>query len=485
MQIYIYKNNEQFGPFGSDQIEAYINTNVFSMDDLAWSEGEADWIPLSDLLVKQNNIQDVEDVGILPSPVEIQLPQAEEAKILTVEIAEQFLKNNDSVALIEFTTIEDYAACVLARHKGEIWLNGLKSLSDAAARLLSEHKGFLSLNGLEFLSDESARALAYHGGEIADLSVLEGLNDAAAKFITAEPATARNLLAQHGRLDLKGLTSLSDAAAEALSCQKGFLSLSGLKSLSDSSAEALSRHEGFLDLSGVASLSDSSARSLANIFRKGFLWLEGQAEEACKVARFRAREGLKTATNLTKQILASTESIDPKKMRTQILELEKLHDIAGVPKNSREGVKQIKKALAELETKIAQAKLQAQAQAQSKARAKAKAEAEAEAEAKAQDERSEFIKNTLLFLFFVVTPILGIIFLFILCTQADSLTDSQAHFFIIAGMLGIGLPGVSFCFVAAMGGSSDPQTRNAQIAMIQRQQMMNKIDDIRSEFNEE
>ena len=62
MQIYIYKNNEQFGPFSSDQIQAYINTNVFAMNDLAWSEGEADWIPLSDLLIKQSNIQDVEAI---------------------------------------------------------------------------------------------------------------------------------------------------------------------------------------------------------------------------------------------------------------------------------------------------------------------------------------------------------------------------------------------------------------------------------------
>jgi len=481
MQIYIFKNNEQFGPFDAAQIEEYIKTSVFAMEDFAWSEGEAEWIPLSSLLLKQSQMPDYKGVDPVPSPIEIEAQQEAEAKVLTAEIAERFLKDNDSVSLIEFTTIEDYAACVLARHKGEIWLNGLKSLSDAAARSLSEHKGFLSLNSLEFLSDESVRALAYHGGKIANLSVLEGLNDAAAKFITAEPAAARKLLAQHGRLDLKGLTSLSDAAAEALSRQKGFLSLSGLKSLSDSSAGALSRHEGFLDLSGVASLSDSSARSLANIFRKGFLWLEGQAEVDCKVARTRAREALKTLKNLTNQILASSESIDPKKMRTQILELEKLHDIAGVPKNSREGVKQIKRALAELETTIAQAKAQSQAQA----KAKAEAEAEAEAEAKAQDERSEFIKNTLLFLFFVVTPILGIIFLFILCTQADSLTDSQAHFFIIAGMLGIGLPFVGIFVVAAMSGSSDPQTRNAQIAMIQRQQMMNKIDDIRSDLNDE
>ena len=518
MQIYIFKNNEQFGPFDAAQIEDYIKTNVFDINDFAWSEGEPEWIPLSDLLLKQTNIQDVEDVGISPSPAEIQLSQEEEAKILTAEIAEQFLKNSDAVALSEFTTIEDYAACVLATHKGEISLNGLKTLSDAAARLLSKHKGFLSLNGLEFLSDESARAFAYHGGDLrlgigkgADLSALEGLNDAAAKFIAAEPATARKLLAQHGRLDLKGLTSLSDAAAAALASQKGFLSLSGLKSLSDSSAEALSRHEGFLDLSGLESLSDSSASSLANIFRKGFLWLEGQAEEACKVARSRARERLETATNFANQILSSSESINPKKMQKQILALEKLYDFAGVPKNSREGVIQIKRALAELEIKIAQANEQSQvkAQAQSEARAKEKAHAIAQSEARAKEKahaiaqaearakekahaiaqaevkaknRSESIKTIFFVSFFIVTPIVGII---LLCIGFGNIESNSAVNLILTGFICIALPFGGIFVVAAMSGSSDPQTRNTQVAMWQRQQMMNKLDDIRSEFNDE
>jgi len=39
----------------------------------------------------------------------------------------------------------------------------------------------------------------------------------------------------------------------------------------------------------------------------------------------------------------------------------------------------------------------------------------------------------------------------------------EAHFFVVAG---------------------DPQQRNAQIPMIQRRQMMNKIDDVRSDLND-
>jgi len=161
MQIYIYKNNDQFGPFDNAQIADYIKTNVFAMDDLAWAEGETEWIPLSDLLLKQTNIQDIEDVGISQSPAEIQFSQEEEAKILTREIAEQFLKNSDAVALSEFTTIEDEAAPVLARYKGRrLNLMGLTSLSDTAANALSQYNGGrINLAGVKSLTSVAAQAL--------------------------------------------------------------------------------------------------------------------------------------------------------------------------------------------------------------------------------------------------------------------------------------------------------------------------------------
>ena len=40
------------------------------------------------------------------------------SKILTTEIAERFLDDNDSVDLSEFTSIEDAAAQALAKHEG-------------------------------------------------------------------------------------------------------------------------------------------------------------------------------------------------------------------------------------------------------------------------------------------------------------------------------------------------------------------------------
>ena len=61
-----------------------------------------------------------------------------EEKVLTKEIAEQFLANNGSVDLSEFTEIEDTAAESLSKRWEHLYLNGLTELSDAAAESLSK-----------------------------------------------------------------------------------------------------------------------------------------------------------------------------------------------------------------------------------------------------------------------------------------------------------------------------------------------------------
>ena len=59
-------------------------------------------------------------------------------KILTREIAEKFLKDNGSVDLDKFTTLEDDAAKALAKHKGSLMLNGITTLSKEAASSLAK-----------------------------------------------------------------------------------------------------------------------------------------------------------------------------------------------------------------------------------------------------------------------------------------------------------------------------------------------------------
>ena len=60
-----------------------------------------------------------------------------EENILTKDIAEEFLKDDQSVSLLEFTSIEDSAAESLSKHQGQLSLVGLTELSDAAAESLS------------------------------------------------------------------------------------------------------------------------------------------------------------------------------------------------------------------------------------------------------------------------------------------------------------------------------------------------------------
>jgi hypothetical protein len=58
-------------------------------------------------------------------------------KVLTKEIAEQFLADDDSVDLDEFTAIEDAAAEVLASSDQDICLEQLTDCSPRASILLS------------------------------------------------------------------------------------------------------------------------------------------------------------------------------------------------------------------------------------------------------------------------------------------------------------------------------------------------------------
>lgn len=139
---------------------------------------------------------------------------------ITLEVAEQFLKNADSANLSEATSMDDDAAEVLSNHNGVLSLLSLSSLSEATAESLAKHEGLLELSAHEY-SDAIVSYIARH----------------------------------QGFLCLSGIESLSDAAAEILSGRKGALYLN-VDHLSDSAAEALSKHEGELGLE-VYEISDT------------------------------------------------------------------------------------------------------------------------------------------------------------------------------------------------------------------------------------
>ena len=145
---------------------------------------------------------------------------------ITLGVAEQFLKNEDSVDLSEATSMDDDAAEVLSKHNGELSLNWLSSLSEAAAESLAKHEGVLELPAHEY-------------------------SDAIVSYISRH----------QGVLCLSGIESLSDAAAEILSGRKGTLYLQ-MNQLSDSAAEALSKHEGELGME-VYEISDAGLECMS------------------------------------------------------------------------------------------------------------------------------------------------------------------------------------------------------------------------------
>ena len=104
--------------------------------------------------------------------------------VLTEEIAEQFVTDDNSVDLSEFTVIEAVAARVLKRHNGPLNLSSLAELPEAAAESLSKHEGEeLSLNGLTELSDPLSEVLSLHHGTLS-LGGLASLTTQASKSLS-------------------------------------------------------------------------------------------------------------------------------------------------------------------------------------------------------------------------------------------------------------------------------------------------------------
>jgi hypothetical protein len=204
------------------------------------------------------------------------------AKILTKEIAEQFL--NGTTDLGAYTSIEDSAAQVLAQYEGELALWNLTSLSDAASQALAYGRGGLLLPGVASLSDTAVQALANRSGELC-----------------------------------LGLTSLSDSAARSLAFHQGKLQLLSLRSLGDASAGCLAKHEGGIDIR-IETIGDTPgfialAKSFVSFVKSsGDLWLDSVTKigdaAAVELAKHKGRlylRGLKTLSDAAAEAFVKCE----------------------------------------------------------------------------------------------------------------------------------------------------------------------------------
>ncbi|MFO1441614.1 MAG: hypothetical protein U1F81_25075 [Verrucomicrobiaceae bacterium] len=260
-------------------------------------------------------------------------------KILTKEIAEQFLKDEQAIHLSEFTSIEPDAAERLSNRVEDLDLGGIKVLPATVAAALGKHEGRLYLGGIKTLSPEAAKGLAKHKGCL-DLENLDALSSLAAQALSkfegdlflglkeldgSEGHVAlASSLARCENLELPELTSLSDESALALSKRRGGQRFRlGLESLSDSPAKAVLAAtiaklppNSWVILDNLTFMTDDFAEALGR--RGGWLSLRGLKNLSDKAAKFLSslktldisKEG-KTAINKAKKTSACANKTKP------------------------------------------------------------------------------------------------------------------------------------------------------------------------------
>jgi hypothetical protein len=184
----------------------------------------------------------------------------------------------------------------LAKHDGDLWLNGITELSDDAAEVLARHQGSLGLDGLtkltsaglakRFVKDETT---SVGGVRTIDLDNISELSTAAAAELIKSPshlnldalAEVSDELAEvlskqpGGSLSLKSLTRLTSARLASRLTKSRDAELNQLTELSASAAKALADGRTGVFLNGLKEISDEAALALAKKPRGVALELHG------------------------------------------------------------------------------------------------------------------------------------------------------------------------------------------------------------------
>lgn len=258
----------------------------------------------------------------------IELSQWCPTKLSSVLLAKHYADKNEDLYLDEIYAVSLDAARELAKHaQGSLQLNGIERLDDATAAVLAHHKGEIYLEGLRDLKsvelasklasqdfvnlpnlrtltievaskicecegqielgiqevdDQTAGILAGSTGELS-LPQLKSLTSVplAEKLANSLPSSpggignknfsgirelnpeiARVLRKRESSLSLDGLTQISPELAKELAGHVGALSLRNLRTLSQESAEWLRRHSGFIQLPSLTQIDEETANIL-------------------------------------------------------------------------------------------------------------------------------------------------------------------------------------------------------------------------------
>ncbi|MEY2547488.1 MAG: hypothetical protein QOD64_70 [Verrucomicrobiota bacterium] len=81
--IYVWKNNEQLGPFEKDELERRAGSGAFSGDDLVWRDGLEDWQPLRQFYPGLPQVVAATPPLPMPPPIPAQPPEIPLASSLT------------------------------------------------------------------------------------------------------------------------------------------------------------------------------------------------------------------------------------------------------------------------------------------------------------------------------------------------------------------------------------------------------------------
>jgi len=57
LEVYIAQDGKKLGPYSKSQLLNRLDAGLFEPDDLAWKEGLAQWVPLTDILPEAANFQ--------------------------------------------------------------------------------------------------------------------------------------------------------------------------------------------------------------------------------------------------------------------------------------------------------------------------------------------------------------------------------------------------------------------------------------------
>jgi hypothetical protein len=198
------------------------------------------------------------------------------SSVVTAEIRERMTERVGAVILPTLEVFDDEDARLFSQALGEVYVGSARGLSLCAANHLGRHRGRLTVRRMRSITEAAAAALEQHLGDL-HLPEVSNLSESAIEHLSRV----------RGALTL-GIESLTLPGARALGQAHSGLSLPRLRHIDTPSAEALQGIRGPLNL-GLAGMSPAVAKVFAT--RVGPLTFDADSPDVrCHLSPAVARE---------------------------------------------------------------------------------------------------------------------------------------------------------------------------------------------------